>query len=123
MNEVILVGYIQDETLDLRTLASGDSVLNFTVRVKRNKDTVDFFDCVAWKNKGEFIAKYFKKNDPIIVIGRLSTSTYEKNGAKVKKYFVEVDTTEFCPVQKTDAKPEPAIQSSFIEDDEDAPWV
>ena len=124
MNEVILIGYVQDETLTLRTTASGDSVLNFTVRVKKNKEVVEYIDCTAWKNKAEFIAKYFKKNDPIIVIGELNTSVYEKNGMKIKKYFVTVETSEFCPVQKSESKvevPSTSIQNDFVED-EDAPW-
>lgn len=123
MNKVILVGYIQDETLDVRTTGTGNSVLNFTVRVKRNKETNDFFDCTAWKQRAEFISKYFKKNDPVIVLGSLSSNTYEKDGVKHKKYYVEVSDVEFCPVQRTSSEENFSVSDTHIVvDEEDLPW-
>lgn len=124
MNKVILIGYIQDENLTVRTTAAGDSVLNFTIRVKKNKETNEYFDCTAWKARAEFISKYFKKNDPIIVLGTMATNTYEKDGVKHKKYYVEVSDVEFCPFQRNErveSSPELNLATPVV-DDEDSPW-
>ena len=47
---------------ELKTSQNGDSVCAFTIAVKRphSKDKVDFIDCVAWREKAEFISTYFR---------------------------------------------------------------
>jgi single-strand DNA-binding protein len=63
---------------ELRRTGSGLAVASFSVAVERdypNKDTgekeVDFINCVAWRQTGEFVSKYFTKGSMIIVSGRL----------------------------------------------------
>jgi single-strand DNA-binding protein len=66
---------------------NGIACTNFSVAVERdfpNKDTgekeVDFIDCVAWRQTGEFVSKYFQKGSLIVVSGRLQVSTWtDKN--------------------------------------------
>lgn len=122
MNKAVLTGYIQDDALVIRTTGTGDEVLNFTIRVKRNKETSDFIDCTAWKSTANFISKYFKKGDPIGIFGRISTSVYEKNGEKRKKLYVEVSEAEFCLTQKPAGETLAAEEPKFAAADDDLDW-
>ena len=53
-------------------------VCSFAIAVDRDfrdRDTgdreADFFDCVAWRKDAEFLQKYFKQGDDVIIKGRL----------------------------------------------------
>ena len=74
---------------ELKMTASGIEVVSFTVAVDRrpNKDTgektADFIDCVAYKQKASFVAKYFHKGSGILVTGELHQRNYvDKNNNK-----------------------------------------
>ena len=81
---------------ELRTTASGTSVVSFSLAVERDfknpqtgeKDT-DFFDCVAWRNTAEYIAKYFAKGRMAVVEGQLQTRWWEDNGG-IKRRAIEL---------------------------------
>jgi single-strand DNA-binding protein len=81
LNNVVLVGRITRDP-ELRTTASGQSTVSFSVAVERNfKDQngetqADFINCVAWRNQAEFISRYIKKGFLISVQGRLQTRSY-----------------------------------------------
>lgn len=89
LNKVIIMGRIT-QALELKQTPNGLAVLSFTVAVDKGKDKgADFIACVAWKEKAEFISKYFGKGRMIAVEGQLRTRTYDdKNG--VKHYVTEV---------------------------------
>ena len=91
--------------IELNQTASGISVCNFSLAVDRpgaSKDSkiTDFFDFVAWRQTAEMIAKYFKKGDPIGIMGCLATDTWEKDGKKNKKVVIQVDSIDFLPARK-----------------------
>jgi single-strand DNA-binding protein len=75
---------------ELRRTGSGMAVASFSVAVDRdypNKDTgekeTDFINCVAWRQRGEFVSKYFTKGSMIIVSGRLQIRSWtDDNGTK-----------------------------------------
>ena len=107
LNRIILMGRLVDNP-ELRQTPSGVSVASFTVAVDRNfqpKDAserqTDFIDCVAWRQTGEFISRYFQKGRMIAVEGSLQTRKYEdKTGAKRTAYEVVVAQAFFA-----DSKP------------------
>jgi single-strand DNA-binding protein len=76
LNDIALLGRLTRDP-ELRRTGSGIAVANFTIAVERdyagpNKEKeTDFIDCVAWRNTGEFICKYFAKGSLIAVRGRL----------------------------------------------------
>lgn len=88
---------------ELRTTASGLSVTSFTVAVDRaytaagaEKQT-DFIPVVAWRQKADFITKYFRKGSMIAVQGSLQSRSYEdKNGNKRTAYEIVADNVSFC---------------------------
>ena len=85
---------------ELRTTNSGTSVASFSLAVDRNykgadgeKET-DFIDCVAWRQTGEFAAKYFAKGRMAVVEGRLQIRPWtdkEGNNRRSAEVMAEVE--------------------------------
>lgn len=97
MNSINITGRVTND-IELKTTQQGTSVCSFTVAVDRPavKDKTDFIDCVAWRQKAEFLSKYFAKGDGIEITGVLTTRNYEdKNGNKRKAVEVVCDQVSF----------------------------
>ncbi len=142
MNKVILIGNLARDP-ELRTTASGVSVCNFTIAVNRrfaNQQGVreaDFINCVAWRQQGEFVSKYFQKGKKIGIVGALQVRSYEAQDGQ-KRYVTEVMVDEAEFVERKDGssggysegsgfKPDPAppadTDMGFTEvDDDDLPF-
>jgi single-strand DNA-binding protein len=96
-NKAILGGRLTGDP-ELKTTQSGLAVVAFTVAVARprrkNDDGTaaeqqsDFINCVAWKEKAEFLSRYFRKGNAVFVEGVLQTRTYEDK-QNVKHYVTE----------------------------------
>lgn len=100
MNKVILMGRLTRDP-ELRTTPNGVSVCSFSIAVNRrfknaegNYDA-DFINCVAWRQTGEFISRYFTKGRMIAVVGSLQTRNYEKDGQRHYVTEVQVDEAHF----------------------------
>ena len=103
MNKVYLIGRLCADP-ELKMTNGGKSVTTFTIAVNRQgqKSESDFPDCVAWEKTAEFICKYFKKGDPIVIEGAVNTRTYEdKDGKKRKVTEVTAKNVEFAPRART----------------------
>ncbi len=91
LNHIVIMGRLTRDP-ELRTTQSGVSVTSFTVAV----DQTDFIDCVAWRQTGEFISKYFTKGRMAVVSGRLQSRKWEtKEGDKRTSWEVVVDNAYF----------------------------
>jgi single-strand DNA-binding protein len=56
----------------------------------------DFFNCVAWRGTAENIAKFFKKGNPIGLIGSMNSRVYEnRNGEKQMVWELNVKNFYF----------------------------
>jgi single-strand DNA-binding protein len=100
LNTIIIQGRIVRDP-ELRRTGNGIAVASFTVAVDRdfaqdgNKET-DFIDCVAWRQTGEFVSKYFRKGSMIVVKGRLQIRNWnDKDGNKRKTAEVVADNCYF----------------------------
>ncbi len=95
INKAIIMGRLTRDP-EVRTTNSGTPVCSFTVAVDNgygeNRQT-DFINCVAWRNTAEFIGKYFAKGVMIIVIGRISTRSWEGQDGR-KNYTTEIVANE-----------------------------
>ena len=87
---------------EMRRTGGGIAVTSFTVAVERDipgqdgKRETDYPDCVAWREKGEFVARYFKKGSPIIVKGRMQQRGWtDKHGNKRTSWELQVDAVYF----------------------------
>jgi len=89
LNHITLMGRLVRDP-ELRRTGSGVAVASFRIAVDRDfapKDggerKADFIDCVAWRQTGEFISKYFAKGRMIVVDGRLEMRDWtDKDGNK-----------------------------------------
>ena len=89
LNHIVIMGRLTRDP-ELRRTGTGVAVASFRVAVARDfvsKDggerKADFIDCVAWRQTGEFISKYFTKGRMIIVDGRLEMRDWtDKDGNK-----------------------------------------
>ena len=103
LNEIILMGRLTRDP-ELRYTASNTPVASFSLAVDRDfkskeggeKET-DFIDCVAWRQTGEFVSKYFQKGSMAAVKGRLQIRDWQdKEGNKRRSAEVVVDNIYFC---------------------------
>ena len=95
LNKVILMGRLTKDP-ELRHTGTGTPVATFTVASDNgygeNKKT-DFINCVAWNKTAEFVSKWFAKGRMIVLVGRLSTRTWEGEDGR-KNYVTEVVVNE-----------------------------
>lgn len=62
-------------------------------RFKRDGDPdADFINIVAFGRNGEFAEKYFQKGQQVVVVGRIQTGSYEKDG--VRRYTTDIVAEE-----------------------------
>ena len=102
VNKVFLMGNLTREP-ELRSTPNGASVCEFGMATNRNYKTKDgqqhddtcFVDVKVWGRRGEVVAEYFHKGDPIFVEGRLTYNSWEKDGAKRSKLTVTADDFQF----------------------------
>ena len=89
LNHIVVMGRLVRDP-ELRRTGSGIAVASFSVAVDRDfgknengERETDFIDCVAWRQTGEFVSKYFTKGRMIIVDGRLEMRDWtDKDGNK-----------------------------------------
>ena len=134
MNKAILVGNLTKDP-EMGTTPNGVSVTSFTVAVNRRcksqdgQQQTDIINCVAWRRKAEFIAKYFTKGSKIGIVGTIQTRTYDdQNGNKRYVTEVVVDEAEFVTskAQNTGGKQQEAAPDGLEEyeplDDSEFPF-
>ncbi len=102
LNHITIMGRLVREP-ELRRTGSGVAVTSFTLAVDRDfgksengeKET-DFIDCVAWRQTGEFVAKYFTKGRMAVVSGRLQIRPWtDKEGNKRRTAEVVAENVYF----------------------------
>ena len=102
LNHITIMGRLTRDP-ELRRTGSGVAVASFTVAVDRDfggrdggeKET-DFIDCVAWRQTGEFVSKYFTKGSMMVVSGRLQIRNWnDKDGNKRRTAEVVADNVYF----------------------------
>lgn len=107
-NKAILIGNMVADP-ELKQTPSGVSVCRFRLGVQRKfakdegQQTADFLDVVAWRQTAEFVSKYFKKGNPILVCGQIQSRNWEDNNG-VKRYSVEILADEVSFVASKDNK-------------------
>ena len=102
LNHITIMGRLTRDP-ELRRTGSGVAVASFTVAVDRDfsgrdggERETDFIDCVAWRQTGEFVSKYFTKGSMMVVSGRLQIRNWnDKDGNKRRTAEVVADNVYF----------------------------
>lgn len=94
LNKSIIGGRLTADP-ELKQTPSGIMTVSFTVAVNRRytkegeQPQADFITCVAWRERAEFIAKYFSKGSSICVVGEIQTRSWtDSQGGK--RYATEL---------------------------------
>ena len=102
LNHITIMGrFVRDP--ELRRTGSGIAVASFTLAVDRDfkagsggEKEVDFIDCVAWRQTGEFVSKYFTRGRMAVVSGRLQICSYtDKDGVSRRIAEIVADNVYF----------------------------
>lgn len=88
-NQAIIMGNLTRDP-ELRSTPSGQQVASFAVATNRTwmdqsgerKEAVEYHEIVAWGKLGELAAQYLAKGRKVMVVGRLQTQSWEKDGVK-----------------------------------------
>ena len=102
LNHIVLMGRLVKDP-ELRYTQSQVPVASFTVAVDRDfggrdggERQTDFIDCVAWRQTGEFVSKYFQKGRMIVVSGRLQSRKWQdREGNNRTSWEVSADNVYF----------------------------
>lgn len=98
VNELIYQGRLTADP-ELKQTQSGISYLEFTIAWnEKYKDTETncFLRCKAWRHTAEFISKWFRKGQEIIIVGRMITETWEKDGERQSRTICQINKADFC---------------------------
>ena len=102
MNRVILMGRLTKDP-ELRYSQSNNplAIARYTLavarKVKTNDTEADFINCIAFGKSAEFVEKYFRQGQRVLIEGRLQTGSYiNKDGKTIYTTDVIVDSGEFA---------------------------
>jgi single-strand DNA-binding protein len=135
-NQAIIMGNLTRDP-ELRTTPSGQSVASFAVATNRTwqsqsgerQEAVDFHEVVAWAKLAELASQYLSKGRKVMVVGRLQTQSWEKDGVKRSRTEIVASDISFLdgprgeggdytPASSGESKPaaKPAEKDVVIED-------
>lgn len=103
LNHITIQGRLSKDP-ELRYTKNQTAVATFSVAVQRDydRDKTDFIDVVAWRQAAEFIEKYFRKGQMIVVSGSLQMRDWEdKHGNKRTSAEVVAEHVYFCGDKST----------------------
>ena len=104
-------------------------MVSFTLAVNRRtkKDEepkADFISCQAWRGTADFMEKYVKKGDLLLVEGRIQTRNYDDRDGK-RVYITEVvaDSVQFLESKKSDESAQNEATGAYTQNDEYADYA
>lgn len=108
MNKIFFDGRVVRDP-ELRYISTGTALLSFSIAndvgFKDNKKT-NFFDCDLWGKKAEGLADYITKGKPLIIVGEVTTDTWDDRETGKKRYKQKVRVTEISfMMQDKDQQP------------------
>lgn len=112
LNKIIVMGRLGRDP-ELRRTQAGTAVASFSLAVDRDfKDKTtgeracDWIDVVAWRQTGEFAARYLTKGRMVVVEGRLQMRDYTaRDGSKRRAAEVVADSIYFADSRQTAPPP------------------
>lgn len=70
-------------------------VINFNIAESVDKDTTQWWSCLAFGKTAELISKYYQKGQQVSISGWLQKQEYEKDGVKKESYSILVRDFSF----------------------------
>ena len=96
-NRAIIAGNLTNDP-EVRYTVNKKAYCRFTVAVNNRykdnngeyKDSTDYINVVAWNQIAETCGKYLKKGSPVLVEGRIQTTSYDAKDGSGKRYTTEI---------------------------------
>lgn len=104
MNSSVFSGRIGNE-LVLKKTKEGISVVVFSLAVRRNKEETDWIRCVAYREKAEFIERYFKKGSFIEIRAKLRIDVTDETPKRYFHNFIVMEAEFGGSSNRQDEKP------------------
>lgn len=124
LNKSILMGRLTRDP-ELRHTQSNIPVASFTLAVDRGyskndaQQTVDFINIVAWRNTAEFVSKWFRKGQLVVVSGRIQSRNYtDGHGNNRTAVEVVADECFFAESKKESVGQATDLSAPVVECDE-----
>lgn len=116
LNVVAIMGRLVADP-ELRTTPAGVNVCRFRIACDRSyvqqgqERQADFIDIVAWRQRAEFVSKYFQKGSLIAIEGSLQTRQYQdKQGSKRTAVEVVANNISFAGAKRQDGQSAPSYE-------------
>ena len=101
-NQAIVMGNLTRDP-ELRSTPTGQQVVSFAVATNRvwqdasgeKKEAVEFHEIVAWGKLAELANQYLSKGRKVMVVGRLQTQSWEKDGVKQRRTEIVASDINF----------------------------
>jgi len=126
LNQITIVGHLGKDP-EQRTTQNGTAVANFSVAVSdREKvngewqDSTEWFRCVAFNNRAEYLCHYGKKGDLCIVTGKMKTRKWQDQQGN-DRYTTELIADNAQPYPKADLRSQQSGQQSAGQNVHDDP--
>lgn len=126
LNKVQIIGNLGKDP-ESKMTTTGKSVSNFSVALSERykdksgnwQDKTEWVNVVVWERLSELAAQYLKKGSKCYIEGRISTRSYEKDGAT--RYITEVVGHELILL---DGKPSTSEQAAqpMVDDSDSIPF-
>lgn len=119
MNDVKLSGRLTRDP-ELKYTPNGVPVATFSLAVDRkfNREEADFIPIVVWRKTAEFVTKYFRKGNRVIIAqGRIKVEPYtDKEGNKRTRFSVVADEVEFADSKRApEEQPAGSVAAGYME--------
>jgi len=109
INKVIFQGRLVKD-IEVKDVG-GFSLTEFTIAWSekyKETETKCFLRCKAWRSTADFLGKYFRKGQELIIEGHLVTEEWEKDGEKQSRTICTVEKVNFCGSKSDNAGSAPA---------------
>lgn len=101
-NQAIIMGNLTRDP-EMRNTPSGQNVANFAVATNRQwqdpsgerKEAVEYHEIVAWGKLAELASQYLSKGRKVLIVGRLQTQSWEKDGVKRQRTEIVANDISF----------------------------
>lgn len=101
-NQAIIMGNLTRDP-ELRTTTGGQQVASFAVATNRTwnsaagerQEAVEYHEIVAWGKLGELASQYLSKGRKVLIVGRLQTQSWEKDGVKRQRTEIVASDINF----------------------------
>lgn len=121
MNDVKLSGRLTRDP-ELKQTPNGVPVATFALAVDRkfNREEADFIPVTTWRKTAEFVTKYFRKGQRVIIAsGRIRVDPYtDKDGNKRTRFEVVADEVEFAESHRAaEDQPAGSLAAGYMENE------